>query len=246
MLNSAQISGQKLAMRFTWRGAALDEVMGGAMAQGVDEAALSVYRARLNQSQSRDFAVLLGEAFALAQSRSAQSDPILENRAALIGLAERVLGSRLLLKQAAADSAAKPVKKRSTQLAGREDFSQHFALSAFLSATGGAGLSDMAGLYKELKDAQGGSGFSFNDLAADRAGSRLGEACTYTRVSALKMQKRLAGVRDAKVFFPTVSDLPEFMPKSEFERRFGGVGQPAYRKMVDQIETRIARLPLYK
>jgi hypothetical protein len=250
MLNSAQISGQKLAMRFIWRGAALDEVMGGAVTQGVEEAALSVYRARLDQTSSRDFAVLLGEVFALAQTRSAQSDPIVENRAALICLAERALGSRLFSKPAAGDPVAKPnakpVKKRSTQLAGREDFSQHFALSAFLSATGGEGLSDMAGLYKELKDAQGGSGFSFNDLAADRAGSRLGEASTRSRASALKMQKRLAGVRDAKVFFPAINDLPEFMPQSEFERRFGGVGQPAYRKMVDQIEARIAALPLYK
>jgi uncharacterized protein YfiM (DUF2279 family) len=258
MLNSAQISGQKLAMRFTWHGAALEEAIGGAMVPGVDEAALSVYRARLDQSNSRDFAVLLGEVFALAKTRSAQSDPILENRAALISLAERALGSRLLSKRAAGDpavkptdkstdkSTAKPVKNRSLQLAGRQDYSQHFALSAFLSATGGAGLSDMAGLYKELKDAQGGSGFSFNDLAADRAGSRLGEACTRSRASALKMQKRLAGVRDAEMFFPAINDLPEFMPQAEFARRFGGVGQPAYRKMVDQIEARIAALPLFK
>jgi hypothetical protein len=35
------------------------------------------------------------------------------------------------------------------------------------------------------------------------------------------------------------------MQQAEFERRFGGVGQPAYQKMLRQIEARIAKTPLY-
>ena len=61
----------------------------------------------------------------------------------------------------------------------------------------------------------------------------------------MQLQQRLAGVRDAKVFLPALRDLPEFMKQSEFQHRFGGVGQPPYRKMVEQIEARIAALPLY-
>jgi hypothetical protein len=61
----------------------------------------------------------------------------------------------------------------------------------------------------------------------------------------LKLQSRLAGVADANVFFPVVRDLPEFMQQAEFQRRFGGVGQPAYQRMVEQIEARIAGVPLY-
>jgi hypothetical protein len=60
------------------------------------------------------------------------------------------------------------------------------------------------------------------------------------------MQQRLAGVRDAKVFLPVILDLPEFMNQAEFQRRFGGVGQPAYQKMVEQIEARVAGVPLYR
>lgn len=242
LLDSAQISGQTLALRFTWRGAALEQVMNGRAGHGIDEAVLTVYRNRLNQAGSHDFAVLLGAAFALAQQRSGNNDPVIENRAALTTLAETALGGRLLSRR----GMVKPERPTGIQLAGREDFSQHFALSAFLAAMGGESLSDLAGLYKELKDAQGGSGFSFSDLAADRAGSRLGETCTRSRAAALKMQKRLAGGRDAKVFLPAIRDLPEFMHQAEFQRRFGGVGQPAYRKMVEQIETRIAGVPLYK
>jgi hypothetical protein len=32
----------------------------------------------------------------------------------------------------------------------------------------------MIGLFKEMTDARSGSGFSFNDMAANRAGTRLG------------------------------------------------------------------------
>lgn len=242
MLNSAQISGQTLALRFTWRDAALDRVMGGAAARGVDEATLTAYRERLHRVGGRDFAALLGEAFALARQRSASGDPVAENRAALTTLAEMTLGGRLLSR----GGMLKPERPTGIKLAGREDFSQHFALSAFLAATGGESLSELAGLYKELKDAQGGSGFSFTDLAADRAGSRLGEACTRSRASASRMQQRLAGGRDAAVFLPTIRDLPEFMPQAEFRRRFGGVGQPAYQRMLERIEARVAGVPLYQ
>jgi hypothetical protein len=75
-------------------------------------------------------------------------------------------------------------------------------------------LSNLAGLYKELKDAQAGSGFSFNDLAADLAGSRMGEVSTGSRTAALRMQKKLANVRDAGTFFPKVRDLPEFLSQA--------------------------------
>jgi len=45
---------------------------------------------------------------------------------------------------------------------------------------------------------------------------------------------------------PAVRDLPEFMPEAEFKRRFGGIGAPAYKRMMDDIERRIAALPLYR
>jgi uncharacterized protein YfiM (DUF2279 family) len=252
MLNSARISQQTLALRFTWRGSEMQKRMANGAAYGVDEAVLAVYREHLSRgvglagdkraAGKLDFALLLGSAFTLAQQRSGQNDPVIENRAAITSLAEMALGGRLLSRRGVVN----PNRRTGLLLAGREDTSQHFALSAFIAATGGEGLSEMAGLYKELSDAHaGGSGFSFNDLAADRAGSRFGQACTSSRAAALKVQARLAGVRDANVFLPAIDDLPESMQQAEFERRFGGVGQPAYQKMLRQIEARIAKTPLY-
>ena len=40
------------------------------------------------------------------------------------------------------------------------------------------------------------------------------------------------------------ADLPEFMPEAEFKRRFGGTQGEPYRKMMKEIERRIAALPI--
>lgn len=242
ILDSAQLVDQGLALRFTWRGADVDQAMAGGVGRGSENAVIDAYRAHLGQVKSRDFAVLMGEAFALAKQRSSDHDPVAENRAALTALAETALGSRLLSRRGLIN----PSRRPGALLMGRDDFPQHFALSAFIAATGGEGLSDLAGVYKEIKDSQGGSGFSFNDIAADRAGSRFGEVSTRSRSSARNIQARLAGSRDPSRFFPKVSDLPEFMSQSEFRRRFGGIGQPAYMRMVEEIEARIAALAIYK
>ena len=58
----------------------------------------------------------------------------------------------------------------------RWDYPLHFLISALVAAEAGTPLADAVGLWKELTDARrGGSGFSFEDLAADRAGTRFGE-----------------------------------------------------------------------
>lgn len=44
-----------------------------------------------------------------------------------------------------------------------------------LAAYAGTPLADVVGLFKEMEDSRGGSGLSFNDIAADRAGTRMGE-----------------------------------------------------------------------
>jgi hypothetical protein len=45
---------------------------------------------------------------------------------------------------------------------------------------------------------------------------------------------------------PATADLPEFMPEREFQRRFGGIDAPAYKKMMTDIEGRIASLSFYR
>ncbi|MDD5390117.1 MAG: hypothetical protein PHD37_12275 [Gallionellaceae bacterium] len=244
MLRAARLEPKKLVLTLVWHGAELRKAVqaAGWKPAGMDSAALEPYRERLAATRSNDYAALLGDAFALAQERSRRGDPVAENRNALTALAEAAVGGRLFV----SPGDKKHRRKGGARLAGRDDSAQHFAISTFLAVMGGEGIADMAGLYKEVRDTSDGSGFSFNDLAADKAGSRLGDLATRSPETARRVQKVLAGSHDERLFFPPIKDLPEFMNQSQFEKRFGGVGQPAYVKQVREIEARIARLPLYR
>lgn len=102
------------------------------------------------------------------------SDQTANRRAAIFVLAaflsERNLAT--LIPAAASWPRIRPVVPT---LLGRVDTAQHFVISAALAAWAGEPIADAIGLYKELADARHGSGFSFADLAADRAGTRFGE-----------------------------------------------------------------------
>jgi hypothetical protein len=135
---------------------------------------------------------------------------------------------------------------RTVTLNGRTDFPQHFTVSAALAAHAGAPLSDAIGLYKEVDDSRQGSGFSFNDIAADRAGTRFGEIATQSPASARGLQRRVKmGIRESDLM-PETADLPEFMPEAEFKRRYGGIGAPSYQRMMQDIERRVAACRLYR
>ena len=183
-------------------------------------------------------AQLLPPVFALARQRSADSAAaVLENRAALTALALLVN----TLPQAPRRAVPGTDAGYNVTLLGRQDTPLHFLISAALSAEGGAALADAVGLYKELSDSMGGSGFSFNDLAADRAGTRLGRLAVR---DPLAFQARLAAGVQEDDLMPMVADLPESMTQHEFLRRYGGVGGAAYQQMLQDIEARLDRLAL--
>ena len=45
---------------------------------------------------------------------------------------------------------------------------------------------------------------------------------------------------------PGITGLVDNMPEAEFQRRFGGVGAPAYNNVIEDITRRVLGLPLYK
>ena len=189
-------------------------------------------------------APLLQAGFALAAERTAAgADAIDENRAALTTLAFYANRKSLGLMVPAAREWPQPAARVVT-LQKRPDFALHFLVSALIAAQARTPLADAAGLWKELSDAKpGGSGFSFNDIAADRAGARFGDLALH---DAGRLQRRIAaGMTEADVMLDA-SDLPEFMPEPVFVERYGGVGGQRYNAMMATIEARIAALPLYR
>lgn len=166
-----------------------------------------------------------------------------ENRRAAIFilgvyLAEKNLTT--LIPAAASWPQARPVM---LTLQGRHDSAQHFAVSATLAAWAGEPVADAIGLYKELADARHGSGFSFADIAADRAGTRFGELIVNQPQQIDRLVKTAFADQD---IVPTLADLPENMNDQTFRKRFGGQGSPAYQRMQAEIEARLLALPLYQ
>ena len=136
------------------------------------------------------------------------------------------------------------VTPRQVTLHGRGDLARHFIVSAAIAAFAGSPLADAIGLYKELDDARGGSGFSFVDLAADRSGTLFGQLGSSDRVA--ELQRRGAALTGESAIIPDIAGLPEDMAEAEFKRRFGGVSAPAYRAMLAEIERRVAACALYR
>jgi hypothetical protein len=182
----------------------------------------------------------LGPLFALARERSrSDTDAVAENRAAIVALTLYANGRGMDTLLPAARSWPKPKPLRLT-LSGRPDFPLHLLISAALVVESSSPLSKAIGVWKEVADSRGGSGFSFNDIAADRAGTRLGELAM---TQPLRLQSVLAkGVNESDVM-PAWADLPEFMPEAEFKQRYGGVGAPGYLAMLAEIDKRVSALP---
>ena len=196
------------------------------------------------------FGVALETAFALAHARSAEGSAVDENRAALLALGV-VLGHERLARAVGEKlddgrSALAEQEREGTTLRGRADWTRHFTVSGALTVVSAVAPSDAAGLLKEEMDADGGSGFSFGDLLADRAGTTFAEVATRDEASAAAMQSRLAGGFRVGDFFPPADGLPENIQDAELQSRYGGVGGPLYRRHADEIERRVAACPAYR
>jgi hypothetical protein len=107
--------------------------------------------------------------------------------------------------------------------------------------------SNAIGLLKEELDAgTGGSGFSFADLLADRAGTTFAVRATRDEATACAMQDRIARGFRVEEFFPPAADLPEGVTEAELQARYGGVGGEAYCQLIEEIERRIAACAAYQ
>jgi hypothetical protein len=188
-------------------------------------------------------------AFARARERSAASPPVLENRAALLALG-LLLGHRRL-----EDVVGRVLDERDwrraaplarTTLRGREDWTKHFFVSAALTVLSAQAPSDAIGVFKEELDAGGGSGFSFGDLMADRAGTTFALLATRDDAAARGLQARLAAGFRVDDFFPEAADLPEDIQAAELEGRYGGVGGRLFRQYAAEVERRLWSCPAYR
>ena len=188
-------------------------------------------------------------AFDWARERSATGSPVLENRAALLALGillghPRLAG--LVGPVVEARDWPRAVSLARATLRGRNDWTKHFFVSAALTVLSAQAPSDAIGLFKEELDADGGSGFSFGDLMADRAGTTFALLATRDAAAARALQERLTGGFHVDDFFPEAADLPEDIQDAELQSRYGGVGGSLFRAYAAEVERRLWSCPAYR
>lgn len=253
-VDQLQFTGSSIAITYQWQPELVEQVRARGsevLISAADRERLLAYTEAITSATNgagiasgASMDRIMGPLFALAGQRSRQGDAAAENRALLAALAIYINGLNLGRLIDVPDDKRYHTRRMTLTLGRREDLTQHFSISAVMAATGGSALADAVGLSKEVKDADGGgSGFSFTDLAADRAGVRFAEAATGN--SAAKIQALLASGKGEGAYMPSVQGLPEFMGAQKFARVYGSVGSPAYNAVAQDIEQRISNLPVH-
>lgn len=187
--------------------------------------------------------------FQLALSRSQKLNPVPENEAALLAMAiyfgdrrfERFIGEVMTDEEKSRRQSLDHIR-----LSGRHDFVQHFTISLGLALTGGDVAANIIGEFKEAKDSEKSSGFSFTDIGADRAGVNLAKRAIANPDAAFRTQRILANTYDENVFFPEFTDLPEGLSHADFRARYGDVNSRQYKRVIAEIDKRIFRTRLYR
>ncbi|MGZ4955693.1 MAG: hypothetical protein ACXV8Q_11315 [Methylobacter sp.] len=218
-----------------------------------DNSTLNIYQQKLADIVAKhdpewrlSLADLLRPLFELAYQRSTLETAIDENRFVISAINDYVNKQETKKLLSTPDSTPVAGQQYSAFLYKRIDLAQHFIGSAALTASVNKQAAQIAGEEKELSDAQeGGSGFSFIDLAADKAGTRFGEMATSSPENARKMQKAMSGIKDYSDFMPDPRDLPEHMNEADFKQRYESVNSAVYQELSKQIDARISATPIY-
>lgn len=218
-----------------------------------DASTLNIYQQKLADIVAKhdpkwrlSLADLLRPLFELAYQRSTLETAIDENRIVISAINDYVNKQETKKLLSTPEPMPTTGQQFSAFLYKRIDLAQHFIGSAALTASINKQAAQIAGEEKELSDAQeGGSGFSFIDLAADKAGTRFGEMATSSPENARKMQRAMSRIKDYSDFMPDPRDLPEHMNEADFKQRFESVDSPVYQEISKQIDARISAIPIY-
>lgn len=261
ILKSATLSDEQVAVQFEKPSNLKDTVEGRlsdtfkviqdlrqiAPIDGANTQAINFYIAEIRQSavNASTTAEVVGDVFAIAQQRSFTNDPVEENQAALWALAI-TLGAPDMARIVALPVDYSLALPSRFNLRNRLDLRLHFFISVGLRLASEKRLSINIGKLKEILDsAKGGSGYSFVDLTADKAGVELADFTLASEKNALRVQDILAKSADEGLFIPLLHDLPEGLNEAQFARIFGSEDDPRFREVESTIDERIAALPLY-
>ena len=220
------------------------------------------YKETTNKQHTRTISLskILQPMFQFALKRSSKSykpgvtkttSAVEENKALLLVLAMHAAGKNIdsiigsnISRQKAEQRPHQQVRFKFT-LRNRVDLMQHFSVSAFLASAAGDALAHATGLFKEISDSKSGSGFSFADLAADRAGVEFGSMAVASELSAHSLQLQLSKITNEDDYMPDIGNLPEGLHEATFKRQYGTTEDTRYKKMQHELDRRISLCRIY-
>lgn len=208
-----------------------------------DETVAGIYcRLTAQQRSAPDplFAHQLKRALAAAEPTKEQ------HAAALVALAMLVVDPRA--GELAGNTTAKVrsciIRPFPTTLQGRTDSSKHWSLSAALTVAAGSRLAIAMGEWKELSDSlsqnaflarDDRSGFSFVDLATDRAGFLTARQLT-NPARLVAARARLLSASDEQLLPSATTRLGDGMSNAAFVRQFGATDDPRFAAELVRID----------
>lgn len=187
-----------------------------------------------------DMAALVRQAFAPLR---ADITSVEQNRATLVALAMYVTSveaGRL------AGDAAQRVRKCTGHrarviLAERADLASHWSLSAALAVSLGDEVGGAMGEWKELSDSRpGGSGFSFVDLAADRAGLAFARHASDPATASATAQKLRKATSDYLLPIRALA-LSEGLTEQAFVAEFKSIDNAKFSAAKSRIDAVLAK-----
>ena len=247
MVHEVRFTPERLTLDYDWHPNMVERFSGGMIASDELPRVLAAQDAiiRYAAAQPGRKPLPLSDLLThLLQETANDMDPIAGHRALILALAAYVNGQSIRAPDD--DSTESRARPRLVLLRGRVDLSQHFMTSAALAVQGTDTLSSLVGWYKEMSDANGGSGFSFADMMANRAGIRFARLATENAASARWLQSvARAGLREDD-FMPRIDSLPEGLSQAGFEDRLGTDKRREYQRLIEQIDRHIESRGLYR
>lgn len=131
-------------------------------------------------------------------------------------------------------------------LSDRKDLRLHFLYSSTLQLLADQGASVAIGEFKELLDSNtGGSGFSFVDLTADRAGILFATSATNSPKQARDFQYNVV-LDIEKGLLPPLNNLKEGLSTREFEKQYVSIESQQYANEVQLIDDMLSAKPVFQ
>ncbi len=179
-----------------------------------------------------------------AERAGSEQAAIEENRAALVALGLYIGGERLrgIVDPSFSETLPENVKLTLNQ---RHDLARHFLISAAITVSLDEAVANAVGLIKEIEDAKGRSGFSFTDIAADKAGVKLAQEATGSPRRARAIQLRLSQVDQESEFMPSIAGLQEGLSEASFQEQYRDMHSAAYKRLEQEISRRIDACEIY-